>query len=157
MKKLFTIVFLVLATLISLYTKAQPMVSKTAFDNPAIQSQADSIKTVYAMQGFELSKASGMNMESENEVPVILQLKEGTNYRIVFIGENSSNSCEVRMFDWNEKQVVYKKQTSGDVDGNIIAYNYSPKSTEYHMIKPVQTNKQKAIGGYFMIFKKTTP
>ena len=155
MKKLFTIVLLFIATLISLYTKAQPMVSKTAFDNPAILSQADSIRTVYEMQGFELSKASGMNMESENEVPVILQLKEGTNYRIVFIGDNSSKSYQVSMFDWNEKQVVSKKQMANDSDANIISYDYTSKATEYHMVKPVQTNKKKEIGGYFMIFKKT--
>ena len=155
MKKLFTIVLLFIATLISLYTKAQPMVSKTAFDNPAILSQADSIRTVYEMQGFELSKASGMNMESENEVPVVFQMKEGVKYRIVFIGENTSKLNEVRMFDWNDKQVVYKKQAVSGSSNNIISYDYTSKSTEYHMAKPVQTNKKKEIGGYFMIFKKT--
>ena len=155
MKKLFTIVLLFIATLISLYTKAQPMVSKTAFDNPAILSQADSIRTVYEMQGFELSKASGMNMESENEVPVVFQMKEGVKYRIVFIGENTSKLNEVRMFDWNDKQVVYKKQAVSGSSNNIIYYDYTSKATEYHMAKPVQTNKKKEIGGYFMIFKKT--
>ena len=149
MKKFFTITLLVLATLVSLYTKAQPMVSKTAFDNQAILTQADSIRTVYEMQGFELSKASGMNMESATEVPVILQLKAGTNYRIVFIGENSSKSCEISMFDWNEKQVVSKKQMA-----NVVSYDYTSTATEYHMVKPVQTNKKKEVGGYFMIFKK---
>ena len=156
MKKLFTLTVLVLATVLSLTAKAQPMVTKTAFDNPAIVAQADSVKELYGKMGFVLAKESGMAMESEYETPVILPLKEGTWYRIVFIGDYTSRLYEVRMFDWNEKQVFYAKKMWGDVDGNIISYDYIPKFTEYHLVKPVQINKKKKqVGGYFMIFKKT--
>ena len=60
------------------------------------------------------------------------------------------------MFDYNEKQVVYKKQYGEGVESNIISYSYIPASTEYHMIKPVQVNKlkKKNICGYIMMFKK---
>ena len=59
------------------------------------------------------------------------------------------------MFDWNERQVVFQRKMWGDVDGNIINYDYIPQFTEYHMIKPVQINKnKKELCGYFMIFKK---
>jgi hypothetical protein len=60
------------------------------------------------------------------------------------------------MYDWNEKQVAYEKKMWGDVDGNIINFSYIPKFTEYHMIKPVQVNKQKKKGlcGYVMLVKK---
>jgi hypothetical protein len=62
------------------------------------------------------------------------------------------------MFDWNEKQVVYKKNQWGDVDGNIISYNYVPQFTEYHMIKPLQVNKKKKkLCGYVLLLKKNTP
>ena len=44
----------------------------------------------------------------------------------------------------------------GDVDGNIISFNYIPQSSEYHMIKPVQVNKnKKKMCGYVMLLKKT--
>jgi hypothetical protein len=61
------------------------------------------------------------------------------------------------MFDWNEKQVVYQKKMWGDVDGNVIRYDYIPKVTEYHMIKPLQVNKKikKGLCGYVMLLKKT--
>ena len=158
MKKLFTLILFVIATIIVLKSNAQPMVQKAAFDNPAIQLQADSLKELYGKLGFVVAKESGMAMESEYETPVILPLKQGTWYRIVFIGDYTSRLYEVRMFDWNEKQVFYAKKMWGDVDGNIISYDYVPQFTEYHLVKPVQINKKKKqVGGYFMIFKKTIP
>jgi hypothetical protein len=61
------------------------------------------------------------------------------------------------MYDYAEKQVVYKKNMWGDVDGNIISFNYIPKETEYHMIKPVQVNKnKKKMCGYVLLLKKTS-
>lgn len=158
MKKLFTLTVFVLAMFAALLSNAQPMVHKAAFENAAIQSQADSIKELYGKMGFTVAKESGMAMESEYETPVILPLKQGTWYRIVFIGEMTSRLYEVRMFDWNEKQVFYAKKMWGDVDGNVISYDYVPQFTEYHLVKPVQINKKKKqCGGYFLIFKKTIP
>jgi len=101
-------------------------------------------------------KEASMTMESEYEIPVIVPLREGSWYRVIFIGDITSKLYEVRMFDWNEKQVVYQKKMWGDVDGNIIDYNYIPRFTEYHMIKPVQVNKHKKTNlcGYIMLLKK---
>jgi hypothetical protein len=158
MKKFISLTVFVLAMFVAIISNAQPMVQKAAFDNPAIQSQADSLKELYGKMGFVVAKESGMAMESEYETPVILPLKQGTWYRIVFIGEMTSRLYEVRMFDWNEKQVFYAKKMWGDVDGNIISYDYVPQFTEYHLVKPVQINKKKKqCGGYFLIFKKTIP
>jgi hypothetical protein len=158
MKKFISLSVFVLAMFVAIISNAQPMVQKAAFDNPAIQSQADSLKELYGKMGFVVAKESGMAMESEYETPVILPLKQGTWYRIVFIGEMTSRLYEVRMFDWNEKQVFYAKKMWGDVDGNIISYDYVPQFTEYHLVKPVQINKKKKqCGGYFLIFKKTIP
>lgn len=152
MKKL----LFILAMASGVYTSvAQPMAPKVPFDNPAIMVQVDSLKKEFEKQGFVIARESGMAMESEYEIPVILPLKQGTWYRIIFIGDITSRLYEVRMYDWNEKQVVYQKKCWGDIDGNIINYDYIPKFSEYHMVKPVQINKKKKqVGGYFMIFKK---
>jgi UDP-N-acetyl-D-mannosaminuronate dehydrogenase len=151
MKKLITLAAITLASLLTLTTVAQPLVKKIATDNAYILTQADSVKSVFEKDGFVLSKSSAMTMESNNELPVILSFTAGTNYRIVFISENTSSSCEMKLMDWNDKQVASKKSNSE----NIIAYDYTSKATEYHMIKPVQTNENAGqVGGYFMIFKK---
>ena len=121
------------------------------------QQTVDSLKKVYATQGFTLLREASMTMESEYEMPIIMPMTEGTWYQFVFIGDPSSRLYEVRMFDYNEKQVIYKKNMWGDVDGNIISFNYIPQASEYHMIKPVQINKnKKKMCGYVMLLKKTS-
>jgi hypothetical protein len=121
-----------------------------------IKKQVDSLKSLYAGDGFILLKEASITMESEFEMPVVMPLNEGTWYQFVFIGEYSSKLYEVRMYDWDEKMVVYKKHQWGDIDGNVISYSYIPKYSEFHMMKPVQVNKQKKknLCGYVMLFKK---
>jgi hypothetical protein len=156
MKKLLSITLFILAIGFCNSSFAQPMATKVAFDNQAIMSQVDSLKVQFEKEGFIAVKEAGMAMESEYEIPVIVPLKEGTWYRIIFIGDITSRLYEVRMFDWNEKQVVYQKKMWGDVDGNVISYSYIPRFSEYHMMKPVQVNKKKKnLCGYVMLLKKT--
>jgi len=120
-----------------------------------ILQQADSMRFLLAKQGYMVVKESSIQMVSEYEMPVIVPLDEGSWYQFVFIGDASSKLYEVRMYDWNEKQVVYQKKYWGDVDGNVISYAYTPKFSEFHMIKPVQVNKKKKrICGYVMLLKK---
>lgn len=126
-------------------------------DNVSIQKQADSVKHLLANGGFSVLREASITMESEYEIPIIVPMDEGTWYQFVFIGDVKSNTYEVRMFDYSEKQVVYQKKRWGDVDGNVISYSYIPKVSEYHMIKPLQVNsmQKKNLCGYVMLFKKT--
>ena len=107
--------------------------------------------------GYILLKEASITMESEYEMPVIVPLTQGSLYQFVFIGDYTSKLYEVRMFDWDEKQVVFEQKRWGDVDGNVISYSYVPKLSEFHMMKPVQVNKEKKknLCGYVMLFKKT--
>lgn len=135
---------------------AQDVIRQNSCSNPSIQHQADSIKQELAKTGFVVVKEASMEMESEYEMPVIVPLTQGSWYQFVFIGDVTSKLYEVRMFDWDEKQVVYQRKMWGDVDGNVISYSYIPKFSEYHMIKPVQVNKKKKqLCGYVMLLKKT--
>lgn len=123
--------------------------------DPQIIHQADSIKEVLSKQGFIVVKEASMTMESEDEIPVMVPLTEGTPYQFVFIGDASSRVSEVRMFDWDEKQVAFQQKQLGDTDGNVISYSYVPTISEYHMIKPLQVNKDKKnLCGYVMLLKK---
>jgi hypothetical protein len=121
-----------------------------------IRNQVDSLKKLYATDGFVLLKEASISMESEYEMPVIMPLNQGSLYQFVFIGDYSSKLYEVRMFDWNERQVAYHQKKWGDVDGNVISYAYQPRFSEFHMMKTVQVNKlkKKNLCGYVMMFKK---
>ena len=157
MKNRFRLIILFLLAIASLQLEAQQTIrSSAACNNASIIHQADSIKQILAKEGFIVLREASVTMESEYEIPVVVPLTQGSWYQFVFIGDISSRLYEVRMFDWNEKQVVYQKKMWGDVDGNIIRYDYIPKFTEYHMIKPVQVNKKKKnLCGYVMLLKKS--
>jgi len=138
-----------------LNSKAQDVVRQPPCSLPTILQQADSIKLLLSKSGFIVVKEASIQMESEYEMPVIVPLTEGSWYQFVFIGDMTSKLYEVRMYDWNEKQVVYQRHNWGDVDGNVISYSYIPRFSEYHMIKPVQVNKKKKnLCGYVMLLKK---
>ena len=143
-------------TLSILSANSQSNVIKAQACNELIARQVDSLKKLYSDDGFLLLKEASITMESEYEMPVIVPLTQGSLYQFVFIGEYTSRLYEVRMFDWNEKQVVFKQKKWGDIDGNIISYEYQPQFSEFHMMKPVQVNKQKKknLCGYVMMFKK---
>ena len=120
------------------------------------QHTVDSLKTLFSAQGFTVLREASMQMESEYEMPIVLPMQQGTFYQFVFIGDPSSRLYEVRMYDYAERQVIYKKNMWGDIDGNIISYSYIPRISEYHMIKPLQINKQKKkLCGYVLLLKKT--
>jgi len=120
-----------------------------------IMHEVDSLRAFYGQNGFTLLREATIAMQSEYELPVIVPLNEGSWYQFIFIGDYSSQLYEVRMYDWDEKMVVYQKKQWGDIDGNIISYSYIPKFSEYHMMKPVQVNKHKKnLCGCVMLFVK---
>ena len=124
-------------------------------DIKPFQISIDSLKQIYSTQGYTMVREASVTMESQNEMPIVVPMNEGTLYQFIFIGDPASKLYEVRMFDRSEKQVVYKKNLSSEVDGNIITYNYVPKTTEYHMIKPVQVNSsKKKLCGYVLLLRK---
>ncbi len=134
------------------------VIKQQSCDVNPYQQTVDSLKKIFSTEGYTILREASMQMESAYEMPIILPMTKGTLYQFVFIGDPSSRLYEVRMFDWNERQVVYKKNMWGDVDGNIISYAYAPQFTEYHMIKPVQVNKnKKKLCGYVMLLKKNPP
>jgi hypothetical protein len=139
------------------FSWSQEVIRIQSCSDNLISKQVDSLKAHYAKDGFAVIKEASITMQSEYEMPVIVPLSQGSWYQFVFIGDITSKLYEVRMFDWDEKQVVYQKKMWGEIDGNIISYSYIPKFSEYHMMKPVQVNKTKKKGlcGYVMLLKKT--
>jgi hypothetical protein len=155
MKNTFLLSIILIISCLSSFS--QEVIRQQSCEDNFISKQVDSLKTLYSKDGYVLLKEASIAMESEFEMPVIVPLTQGSWYQFVFIGDYTSRLYEVRMFDWNEKQVVYQQKKWGDIDGNIISYSYIPKFSEFHMMKPVQINKKKKknLCGYVMLFKKT--
>jgi hypothetical protein len=133
---------------------SQDIIRQQSCDDTLLKHQADSLRTILTNNGYMVVREASMTMESEYEMPVIVPLTEGSWYQVVFIGDPKSKLNEVRMYDYNERQVYYQKNY-GDIQGNIISYGYISKFSEYHMIKPVQVcKKKKTLCGYIMLLKR---
>lgn len=151
------ILFSSLLLIYSGFLAGQDVIKQQGCDGNPYQETVDSLKGFYANQGYTVLREASMTMESEYEMPIVLPMTQGTWYQFIFIGDPTSRLYEVRMYDYTEKQVIYKKNMWGDVDGNIISFNYIPQASEYHMIKPVQVNKnKKKMCGYVLLLKKTS-
>lgn len=137
-------------------SKGQDVIRQVSCFDSAMKLQADSIKKELVKDGFIIVREATMTMESGYEMPVIVPLNEGSWYYFAFIGDRSSRLYELRMFDYNDKQVIYEKHLGDGVESNVISFSYIPKFTEYHVLKPVQVNKKKKenICGYIIMFKK---
>ena len=145
-----------IGSLLLLSASAASAQNQDPCDNNLIQKQVDSLKNIFLKNGFMIMQEANVAMESESELPVIVPMKMGANYQVVFIGDVHSQSYEVRMFDFNEKQVYHRKSNYSDHKDNIITYSYVPQMSEYHMIRPVQVNnkQKKNLCGYFILLKK---
>ena len=148
--------FILLFVLSSQELFAQRVIPQPNCINHFYRPEIDSLKRVLGAQHFMLVREASMTMESGYEMPVVMSLAKGNTYQLIFIGDPRSAQFEVRMFDWKERQVFYKKNQISDWDRNIINYSYLPLVTENHLMKPVQVcNSQKnGLCGYVMVFKK---
>jgi len=155
MKRPYLLLFISIFLATNLFS--QDVIRLRSCSDDLITKQVDSLKNLYGKDGYILLKEASINMESEFEMPVIVPLTQGSWYQFVFIGDYTSRLYEVRMYDWQERQVVFRQNKWGEIDGNIISYTYIPQFSEFHMMKPVQVNKKKKknLCGYVMLFKRT--
>ena len=111
MKKPFILLLSLLTYSVAILS--QEVIRQQSCSNEMMSKQADSLKNLYAKDGFVLLKEASITMESEFEMPVIVPLTQGSWYQFVFIGDYSSKLYEVRMFDWNERQVIFQQKKMG--------------------------------------------
>src|SRR5260221_5943511 len=135
---------------------SQDVIHLQSCSDNLIQKEVDSLKDLYTRDGYMLLKEASIMMESEYEMPVVIPLTQGSWYQFIFIGDYTSKLYEVRMYDWNERHVIFRQKKWGDVDGNIITYSYIPQFSQFNMIKTVQVNKQKKkkLCGSVILFQK---
>ena len=133
----------------------EPVIRQASCQDALIFHQADSIKKTMTAQGFAVVRENSLAMESEYEMAILLPLNERSLYQFVFIGDYTSRLYEVRMYDSEDRQVMYQKKMWGDVDGNVISFPFVPAANDFFAIRPVQVNKKKKeLCGYVMLLKK---
>lgn len=124
-------------------------------DNEIVSKQADSLKSIFLSDNFVVIRETPLKMESEYELPIIVQLKKGMWYHFIFVGDKSSKLFELVMYDWEENQVYFEKNKKKDIDGNLISFSFIPKETGFYNLKPTQINKKSNnLCGYFIMLSK---
>ena len=125
--------------------------------NESYKTQIDSLKQLFLGQGYEVVREASVKMESEYEFPIVLPLTQGAWYQFIFIGDPTSKLYEVRMYDWNEKQVCLQEKYVGR-----CGWQYYQLSLCFavHRIPSYKTGtgkqaKKKNLCGYVMLLKKT--
>src|SRR5947208_2334768 len=100
------LVFCTMIVLSSVTARAQDDVIRLeSCMNESYKPQIDSLKQLFAGQGYEVVREASIKMESEYEMPIVVPMTQGAWYQFIFIGDPTSKLYEVRMYDWNEKQV----------------------------------------------------
>ena len=86
--------YLILCTAVLLCTTSfsQDVIRLQECSSPTIRNQVDSLKSLFAKDGFTVLKEASITMESEYEMPVIVPLKQGEWYQFVFVGEQPCES-----------------------------------------------------------------
>jgi hypothetical protein len=151
--KLFILIFIIQYSAAT----AQRINLPVYFDIDAMQNlyQIDSIKTLFAEQGFSMVKESAVQMINNYESEIFLPLKQNQWYKFVFVGDLSSKSFQQRLYDFGEKKVIIINQKIKDAEANIIQFDYIPMFAEFHALKSLQINKtKKLVKGYFLLFRK---
>ena len=75
---------------------AQDVIRLQECNNAGIQQQVDSLKQLYAKDGFVVLKEASITMESEYEMPVIVPLTQGSWSSCIIA--NLLQNVEVRMY-----------------------------------------------------------
>ena len=126
MKNLTNYLLILLLFLLPCFTakaqKGDDVIRQVSCFDVTLKSQADSLKLLLYKQGFVVVREATMTMESEYEMPIIVPLNEGSWYHVAFIGDMSSKLYEVRMYDQDDKQVVYQKHFGDGMESNVIIY-----------------------------------
>jgi hypothetical protein len=139
------------------YAPAQSIRLPVYFDISAMENlyQIDSLKNLFAEQGFLLVRESAVQMINNYESTIFFPLKQKQWYKFVFIGDISSRSFQQRLYDFEEKKVITINQKIKDAEANIVQFDYIPKFAEFHALRSLQINKtKKKVNGYFLLFRK---
>lgn len=151
MKFTFIIFSIILLFSKQIIAQSAPMECK----NDVVLRQADSLKNIFLADEFSVVRESPLKMESQYELPIIVQLKKGMWYHFILVGDKSSKLFEVVMYDWDENKVFYEKNKKKDIDGNIISFSFIPTESGYFNLRPVQINKKENnLCGYFIMMNK---
>lgn len=144
---------LLLCLLIPALADAQRAKPSVGCIDRSIRLQADEIKQHYTNQGFTVFRDAMLNMESMTPSPVMVEMKKGELYQIIFVGSTEAVRMNLSLFDGNDNKLedrfVYKNRQQP----NYIIIPFSPERTDTYLIALMQKWKNKELCGSLCIVR----
>lgn len=152
MKKLAILLLTVFLSFAAGQSFAQQQPNLGCIDTSLLK-QGMEIKKHYTDQGFIVYRDAMIGMESRIPYPVIMQLKRGDLYVIVFIGNRGARRLDLDLYEPNET-VIQKINVQRNRDQpNYIIHTFSPPYTGEFLAVALQKWKDKSMCGSFFILK----
>ncbi len=84
-----------------------------------------------------------IGVETKKPFDMVLTLKKGVFYQIIYIGNGLSQSITLEMFDDTGLKITGKTVTRNNNDQNYISISYTPEYTGPHTFSVSQVLKKK--------------
>jgi len=153
MKKIFRFAVLLSFTFVSLHSYAQNNGPQLGCKDPYILTQAKGLKEGLQAQGFEVLNDAMLSMQTREDFPVVVRMKQGEFYQVVFVGNTRSNKMNLELFDSEHKSLLHKEQKPMQQTSNVISFSYTPETSGDYMFVLSQVIKQKTSCGSFTILR----
>lgn len=121
--------------------------------DPYILTQATDLKHNFEEQGFEVLNDAMLSMESREDFPVMVRLKQGDFYQVIFVGNTRSSRMILDLFGPNKKPVLNKEQKPMSQTSNVISFSFTPERSEDYMFLLRQIIKKGNSCGSFTILR----
>lgn len=114
-----------------------------------MRMESEGMKASFIKQGLSVFKDAMITMESQQPVPVAIEMVKGRIYQMVFIGANTASKVSLEIMDGNHNRIVEKAIPKGG--GHTIAYSFIPEKTDVYLVMLYQKFKGKTACGSFTL------
>jgi hypothetical protein len=111
--------------------------------------QAEGLKQSFIKQGLTVYKDAQFTMESQQPMPIAVEMVKGRIYQMIFVGSTQALRLSVELFDGNHKKVTVKQTGKGDP--NFIVYSFIPDKTDSYLIILNEKVKSRTACGSFTL------
>lgn len=125
-----------------------------------LAAQAAETKTALLQQGFEQINDGMLQMSSEEAFPVVVRMKAGQFYQILFIGNTRAKKIALELSEKSQGSLVYKQQHPLNQQSNAINFSFTPAvdgdylfTLEQKMKSPGILKRAPEACGSFTIFR----
>jgi hypothetical protein len=139
-------------TLLTLTVAAQKQ-QRIGCIEPGLRQQALEMKQGYIGQGFEVMRDAMISMDDRTPFPVIVELKKGVFYQIIFIGNARAAKLSLETYNSEDKRIDTRSVSVGKSATNYISFSFAPEENGPYVFSLMQNAKGKNICGSFTIME----